>query len=121
LTSSSCVPLTMDSSYYSGYDIKKFFKDKKEGVSMIYQGTIQNPGDIATNFHLRINIICKKDQDDIWLVTNEDSKASFDELTGRYLIEGTSRSACPVYNASPVFDWLKGFEWIYVVLAVSIG
>jgi len=63
----------MDASYYSGYDIKKYFNDKKEGVSMIYQGTAKNPGADGTNPHLRINIICKKDQTDTWLVTNTDS------------------------------------------------
>lgn len=70
---------------------------------------------------MRIDLVCSKEQESTWSVTNPDSKATYNEETGEYLISGTSKHACPFYDADPIFEWLEGFEWIYVVLAVTIG
>jgi hypothetical protein len=100
-----CVPLSLDSSYYSGYEVKALVEGTSFGVQIKFGGTVKNPQNNGTYEHLKIKVYCELNPEDKLLAIRTPDPVTYDPKTGEYLLVGHAKSACPVYSANGVLKW----------------
>jgi hypothetical protein len=116
-----CLPLSLDASYYTGYEVKALVEGTSFGVQIKFGGAVKNPLNNGTYEHLKMKLYCEINPADKLLLIRTPDPVTYDPKTGEYLLIGHAKSACPVYSANGVLKWLEGFEWIYTVIAVVLG